>query len=195
MADKRRKGPTPRRKRWQPMRRGTPNPALLARLQAIGEPESVVGYEAWGNDIFQAVVRLLDNGAKHISLKRHDRGVVRDWRQLQSIKNEIAGAESWAVEIFPPESVLMDTANEYHLWVYPPGEEPPFGYKSGIALATPELVEEMNEADERRRGERGRGRQEPWQEGLSTGVSRMGPLERTLTFGELRGALKERDVL
>jgi hypothetical protein len=41
---------------------------------------------------------------------------VHDWRDLQRIKNELVGPECEAVELYPAESRLVDTANQYHLW-------------------------------------------------------------------------------
>jgi hypothetical protein len=49
------------------------------------------------------------------------------------IKNEIAGPEVEAFEIYPRESRLMDTANQYYLWVLPPGQTIPAGYFGGRA--------------------------------------------------------------
>lgn len=42
-----------------------------------------------------------------------------DWRDFQRIKNELVAPEAEAVELFPAESRLVDTANHYHLWVFP----------------------------------------------------------------------------
>lgn len=64
----------------------------------------------------------------HLSIKRHDGGVVRDWRHLQRLKNELLGPEREAVEVFPAESRLVDTANLFHLWALPEGWRVPFGY-------------------------------------------------------------------
>lgn len=53
----------------------------------------------------------------HLSIKRRDRQPARDWRHLQAIKNQLVGRDHEAVEIFPAESRLIDTANQTHLWV------------------------------------------------------------------------------
>lgn len=63
-----------------------------------------------------------------LSIKRRDKGVQRSWRELQRIKNELCGREREAVELFPSDKRLMDTANQYHLWVLPEGQMYPFGY-------------------------------------------------------------------
>jgi hypothetical protein len=63
-----------------------------------------------------------------LSIKRNDRQVIRDWRELQRIKNLVMGEECEAVEIFPAESRVHDSANQYHLWCFAPGYRLPFGY-------------------------------------------------------------------
>lgn len=65
-----------------------------------------------------------------LSIKRRDREPIRDWRVLQEIKNLIVGPEHEAVELFPAESRLVDTANQYHLWVIAdPAVRFPFGFE------------------------------------------------------------------
>lgn len=63
-----------------------------------------------------------------LSIKRIDREAFHDWRELQSIKNAICGPDAEAVELYPAESRLVDTANQYHLWVLPEGRVWPFGF-------------------------------------------------------------------
>lgn len=69
-----------------------------------------------------------------VSLRRTDRLPVRDWRDLQRIKNEIVGPEAEAVELFPAESRLVDGANQFHLWCGPPGMRFPFGFDERLVL-------------------------------------------------------------
>jgi hypothetical protein len=55
-----------------------------------------------------------------LSIRRRERArLPRDWRDLQRIKAEIVGPEHEAVEIFPAESRLVDSADQFHLWVIP----------------------------------------------------------------------------
>ena len=63
----------------------------------------------------------------HLVVRRHDRKPVRLWADMQRVKNELLGQERLAIEVFPPESQLIDAANCYHLWVLPEGFELPFG--------------------------------------------------------------------
>jgi hypothetical protein len=54
----------------------------------------------------------------HLSIKRLDREAIHDWRDLQEIKNELFGKDYVALEIYPAEDDLRDSANQYHLWVF-----------------------------------------------------------------------------
>lgn len=73
-----------------------------------------------------------------LSIKRIDREPMHDWRELQRIKNEIIGAEIEAVEIYPAESRVVDTSNQYHLWCFVDGFKLPFGYKNRVMIEHPE---------------------------------------------------------
>ena len=64
----------------------------------------------------------------HLSIKRHDREPFHDWRVMQRIKNAICGPEAEGVELYPAESRLVDTSNQYHLWVVVGGVRFPFGW-------------------------------------------------------------------
>ena len=54
----------------------------------------------------------------HLSFKTLDKQPHHDWRDMQRIKNEICGPECDAIELYPAESKLVDTANQYHLFVF-----------------------------------------------------------------------------
>lgn len=69
-----------------------------------------------------------DESFFHLCITRHDGQACKEWRHLQQIKNEIAGAEYEAMEIFPAESRLVDTGNQYHLWVH---RDPSFRFPVG----------------------------------------------------------------
>lgn len=137
-----------------------------------------VRYEAWRNRLYDAAVIHFDNGALHISFKRIDRSAVRDWRHFQAIKNEIAGPEREAVELFPPESQLMDGANQYHLWVFPAGESLWLGMAMPNGAELLDAFESMDGAVYRERSRRGLrtdqpgGRQRGWEDGIPTGLGR-----------------------
>jgi hypothetical protein len=54
----------------------------------------------------------------HLSIKRIDKEPIMDWRDLQAIKTQLCGAEAEAIQLFPAESRVVDTSNQYHLWVF-----------------------------------------------------------------------------
>lgn len=99
------------------------------------------------NDRFTVLIRPFTSmdGAKmiHLSIKKNDRRVIDDWRELQTIKNMIVGEEITAVQVFPPEKHLVDTSNQYHLWCYmDPDFVLPFGYKYRDVM-TPETAHSL----------------------------------------------------
>jgi hypothetical protein len=95
------------------------------------------------NDMYQ--VNLRDCGTPppgwppmvHLSIKRRDKLPIHDWRDLQEIKNLIVGPEHEGVELYPKESRLVDTANQYHLWVIgQEGVQFPFGMDERLVSNT-----------------------------------------------------------
>jgi len=72
--------------------------------------------EIYLNDLYQVRVYRDKDELVHLSIKRRDRKEIRDWRELQAIKNAILGPECEAVELYPAESRRVDTANQYHLF-------------------------------------------------------------------------------
>jgi hypothetical protein len=77
-----------------------------------------------------------------LSIKRLDRQAIRDWRDLQRIKNEVTSPDLEAVEIFPAESRLVDSSNQYHLWVFVDGFQFPYGYAE--RMVTPAFTDSVN---------------------------------------------------
>jgi hypothetical protein len=55
----------------------------------------------------------------YLVCSRRDGEPVHSWLDFQQIKNTIVGEEEIAVEVYPPDSHLLDTVNAYHLWVLP----------------------------------------------------------------------------
>jgi hypothetical protein len=90
--------------------------------------------EIYVNNIYQVYVYrgIIKEGWPELiwlSIKRRDKEPIHDWRHLQRIKNEVIGLENEAIELYPAESRLVDTANQYHLWVLADKEiRFPFGW-------------------------------------------------------------------
>lgn len=82
------------------------------------------GEIVWVNNRYQVLMREIGRETAEdgvvvmysLSIKRRDKAPIREWREFQRIKNELVGEEAEAVELFPAESRLMDTANQYWLW-------------------------------------------------------------------------------
>lgn len=157
---------------WAPMERKDDEPGWEYNPKV---PIQLRGDEVWVNDRYQALVKYLQfkehtgepagaEGMVQLSIHSHDRGPVRNWRHLQQIKNEVCGELRTAVEIFPPENLLTDTSNEYHLWVYPEGFDLGFGLNESAVVSDDETVAAYNDGAHK-------GRQEPWEPGLTTGRS------------------------
>lgn len=49
------------------------------------------------------------------------------WAEKQQIKDELFGKNRVAIEVYPSEDRLIDTADVYHLWVFSKGFRLPFG--------------------------------------------------------------------
>jgi hypothetical protein len=95
--------------------------------------------EMYVNSRYQVMLRPSGGDMIHLSIKRIDQEPVRSWRDLQRIKNELVGPECEAVELYPAESRLVDSANQYHLFVLTnPAQRIPLGFDDG-RLVTGEI--------------------------------------------------------
>jgi hypothetical protein len=63
-----------------------------------------------------------------LSYRRRDGKTIGSWREKQLIKDCIAGTLCEGAELFPSHLRLLDTANQYHLWLMPSASLMPFGY-------------------------------------------------------------------
>lgn len=97
----------------------------LTREEAIHVTGRLAAQEQWLNDTYQVSLTPIGCpfGAElgpmwHVSIKRRDKAPIHDWRDLQEIKNELVGKECEGMELYPAESRLVDTANQYHLFVF-----------------------------------------------------------------------------
>jgi len=95
--------------------------------------------EHWASGLYHVAVDkatehgfgpLGDNEFWHLSIKRHDREPMNDWREMQRIKTEICGPDAEAVQLYPAEDRVVDTANQFHLYVLI-GCRYPFGFPAG----------------------------------------------------------------
>ena len=121
------------RKKWTPLVR------CSSRTKATGEAADLVNAfnasdggadEVWGNSRYTVHVRR-QGKMVHLSIHNRERTAAHDWRDYQRIKNEIIGPEEEAVELYPAESRLVDTSNEFHLFCVL-GVHWPFGYSERL---------------------------------------------------------------
>jgi hypothetical protein len=141
-------------RRWDAFQRATlPQPteeqiAMQAKLAGQTRDEALATIlradseeTIWKNNLYTVFVRDIGSPAPHwpemlhLSIKRNDREPMHDWRVLQRIKNEIVGPDHEAVELYPAERRVVDTANQYHLWVFKsPDATWPFGWTEGLKV-------------------------------------------------------------
>ena len=101
--------------------------------------------EHWANDIYDVTVRRYDKdpvfgtdgGMIQIGISAHDGTARHDWREMQWIKNQIAGEECEAFELFPAESRLLDPSNYYTLWCFPGVKQLKIGVTEGRRVWEP----------------------------------------------------------
>lgn len=67
------------------------------------------------NSIYSVQVYEREN-CTLLGIRRHDQKASCPWSHKQKIKNYILNDDYYAIEIFPPESELVDQANMYWLW-------------------------------------------------------------------------------
>lgn len=132
------------------------------------EPQRATACLAFSNRLYNGFVLVFEDESMHLTFKRNDRSAVRDWRHFQAIKNEVAGSEREGIEIFPPESMLVDAANEYHLWVLPPDKLCPVGFDHD----EPQLLDGGATHDQARYRQTGKSgyAQRGWEPGIPTGL-------------------------
>lgn len=107
---------------WEPFEEAKPVPSAHVIIDQARKLDATP-FKLFTNNLYQVAVyerEPYQDGWPmmiHLSIKRLDREAIHDWRDLQRIKNELVGPEHEAVELYPAESRLVDTANQYHLFV------------------------------------------------------------------------------
>jgi hypothetical protein len=129
---------------WTPFEKATPVSATSPIVVAARALDTTP-YQIYKNNKYQVAVYQREASEPgwpamiHLSIKRLDKQTVHDWRDLQRIKNELVGPEHEAVELYPAESRLVDSANQYHLFcLADPGVRFPFGFNERFVSNTSE---------------------------------------------------------
>jgi hypothetical protein len=82
--------------------------------------------EIWISDIYHVTLRRKPDhvfnkpeGMIQLGINAIDGTARHDWREFQWIKNQLAGEECEAFELYPAESRLLDPSNYYSLFCFP----------------------------------------------------------------------------
>ncbi len=111
-------------------------PTLMEKTVLIEKAvQTMAAAHIYENDLYRVAVSYVPPFA-HLAIHRHDGQPCKEWSHFQQIKNDIVGAEHEAMELFPAESRLVDSAEEYHLWVHTsPDYRFPVGFQRRFVLA------------------------------------------------------------
>ena len=130
-------------KPWTPFQRATLPPR--PHVHPILKPDT----EVYLNSRYQVNVRRFETPGfgcgrmVELSIKTLEKDARHDWRDFQAIKNALVGPECEAVELYPAESRLVDTANQFFVFAIPePGVRFPFGFP-GRLVAGPDAQPEV----------------------------------------------------
>ena len=83
--------------------------------------------EQWTSDVYFVTVRRWkkdpvfgsSGGMVQLGIASLDGTARHDWRGFQAIKNQLAGPECEAFELYPAESRLLDPSNYFTIWAFP----------------------------------------------------------------------------
>jgi len=101
-------------------------PMVMFRTRRPGDPPGAPD-ECWTNDKYMVTLRRKPEdkvfgsrgGMIQLGIANNDGTARHDWRDFQAIKNQLAGPECEAFELYPAESRLLDPSNYYTLWCFP----------------------------------------------------------------------------
>lgn len=73
-------------------------------------------HQARRNRVFAVLVRLDASGVVHLAVSSLS-GNRPSWPEMQRIKDEIAGPDTTAIEVYPRKIDVVDEADMFHIWV------------------------------------------------------------------------------
>lgn len=68
------------------------------------------------NKVFSVLDRQAEVGVRHLAVSSLS-GHRPTWPEMQRIKDELAGPEATAIEVYPPRDQVVDEADMFHIWV------------------------------------------------------------------------------
>ena len=83
--------------------------------------------KAHKNKVFSVLDRMTNGNTRHLAVASLSQ-VRPTWWEMQRIKDDLAGKEATAVEVYPPHDDIVDGADMFHIWVLP--YRLPFGLKA-----------------------------------------------------------------
>ena len=66
---------------------------------------------------YDGLIRLTVNRVRMQPDGHYEQGIT--WDELQRVKHEVGYGEAQAIEVYPPDSEVVDDANMRHLWILP----------------------------------------------------------------------------
>ncbi len=72
--------------------------------------------KAHKNKVFSVLDRSLGNGVRHLAVSSLSQ-IRPSWPEMQRIKDELAGKNATAVEVYPPHDEIVDEADMFHIWI------------------------------------------------------------------------------
>lgn len=94
-------------------------PKASALLGARNAVSAVASERVFLSPLYQVLIRDYGQLQAHISVKRIDKEPIYSRSDLVAIAERFAHPETVAVELYPAESRVVDTANQFHLWSLP----------------------------------------------------------------------------
>lgn len=133
----------------------------ISEEEAISTHKKLLTDDVWLNDEYQVNINKTPHHGLgefiiwHLSIKLITKEVIHDWRDLQEIKNMLVGKEYEAIELYPAESRRVDSANQYHLWVFVKDLEDnvdhpmiPVGWTERLVMNTPQMNAKQRKLEE-----------------------------------------------
>ena len=84
----------------------------MARRRMMSQRQCCLFFES-------GALEVILNGFQIVVRRKDGRKIKNHWAVLQDVKNQVYGKGVWAYEVYPPEDMVIDTANAYHLWAFP----------------------------------------------------------------------------
>lgn len=162
---------------------GIDDPNVLLKMQELlGTGNS--GTRAFQNSRYFVHRTPTEGGGFTLSIRTLQNDARHDWREFQRIKNELCGEDREAVELYPAESRLVDTSNQFYVHVLPAGLMVPVGFESRLVLKP------------RQEGDPSGTNQRPWEPGTQPADAADAPpatVDKMVYRKAIEALTKERD--